>query len=271
MVSQPLWGAIADRAKTKNIILFIALILLTGAGLLFLLPQKSLIMLLICVVIFYFFFLAPQTLIDTITVENIGKAKLPFGTVRAFSSAGAAAMAFIFSLIHDMTDQKAFLLMAGASLLAVIPLAFVPIARGHAGEVQEKKASYADLLKNKRLMLVLSFGFFLFICSSMISTFFPVYYSTDRGLNAGTDMLGVFMSIAIILEAAIMIVGGKFFQRLNPYTVFMIAPLSGILRSFLIYIIGDPNVMLVCTLFQAIWYAPPLGEHHPFYQSYCAG
>lgn len=163
MLFQPLWGSIADRAKSKNRILLIGLLCMCLVVLLFLVPQKSMITLMICVVVFYVFFLAPQTLVDTITVESIEKVGRPFSTIRAFLSAGAAGMAFLFSLIHNMTDQKAFLLMAGGYVLALFPLLLMPVAHGHAREGEGKKASFADLLKNKRLVLLFAYAFFLFI------------------------------------------------------------------------------------------------------------
>ena len=264
MLFQPLWGSIADRAKSKNFILLIGLICVSAVTLLFLLPQKSIVTLLICVIIFYTFFLVPQTLVDTITVESIEKVGRPFSTMRAFLSAGAAGMAFLFSLIHNMTDQKAFLLMSGGFLLAIIPMTLMPIARGHAHEAKGKKASYADLLKNKRLMLLFAYAFFLFISSNIFSTYFPVYYSTERGLGAGTDMLGAYMAIAIVIEAVLMIAGGRFMARFNAYTVFIAVAVVGVVRGVLAFAITDIHVMFIGAIFQALFYAPLWASVTPF-------
>jgi hypothetical protein len=60
----------------------------------------------------------------------MSKVKVRFGMLRCFSSGGAAVMAFLFGIIGNMTNQKAFTLFGLAALGAIIPLQFLPCFPG---------------------------------------------------------------------------------------------------------------------------------------------
>ncbi|MDR3085929.1 MAG: MFS transporter, partial [Christensenellaceae bacterium] len=229
-VMQPVWGIIADHAKTKNSILRLALLGVSATIWLFILPQHtSLLTLLLSIAALYLFLLAPQSLTDTIVVENMPRVRLRFGAIKCFSSGGAACMAIIVSCIRDIDTKTAFMLMSGVALLALVPLFFMPPTKGHAhGDEASKKVGLREVLQNKRLLLLLSFGVCHFTSVSCLNTFLGVYYATSAGLNAGIGMYSLLSAISITLEATLMLVGAKFFNRLNVYTVFLLAPLAGL-------------------------------------------
>ena len=264
--AQPIWGRLADRAKTKNRILIIALALEAAMGLLFFNELPNLWVLLLCVVLFYVPFLAPQALIDTIVVENMDKVKVRFGMLRCFASGGAALMAFVFGVIGNMTNVKAFSLFAVFAAASIIPLLFLPKTKGHARE-EGHKISYKKLLSNKRYVLFLTYGFALFFCGSMINAFFPIYFTTEKGLNAGVEGYGLFMGVTILLEAAIMFFGSRLFARMNPYVVFMFPLIAGIFRMLTTVLAQSPSDMFIYPIFHALWFAPLWAKVAPFIQS----
>lgn len=264
--AQPVWGRLADRAKTKNRILMIALALEGLMGLLFFTELPNLWVLLLCVILFYVPFLAPQALIDTIVVENMDKVKVRFGMLRCFASGGAALMAFVFGVIGNMTNIKAFSLFAIFALASIIPLLFLPKTKGHARE-SGHKISYKRLLSNRRFVLFLFYGFALFLCGSMINAFFPIYFSTEKGLNAGIEGYGLFMGVTILLEASVMFFGSRFFSKLNPYVVFMFPLIAGIFRMLITVLAQAPSDMYIYPIFHALWFAPLWTKVAPFIQS----
>lgn len=266
ILAQPLWGRFADRAKTKNRILIIALVLEAAMGLLFFGELPNLWVLLLCVVLFYIPFLAPQALIDTIVVENIGKVKVRFGMLRCFASGGAALMAFIFGVIGGMTNIKAFSLFAVFAAVSILPLLLLPKTKGHAREPGHK-ISYKKLLGNRRYLLFLSYGFALFLCGSMINVFFPIYFTTGKGLNAGVEGYGLFMGVTILLEASVMFFGSRLFARMNPYAVFMFPLVAGIFRMLVTVLAHSPSDMFIYPVFHALWFAPLWAKVAPFIQA----
>ncbi len=264
--AQPVWGRLGDHAKTKNRILMIALLLEALVGLLFFVQMPNLWMLLLCVVLFYIPFLAPQVLIDTIVVENLNRVKVRFGMLRCFASGGAALMSFIFGFAGEMTGMKAFTIFSLFAAASIIPLLFLPKTKGHAHGTREKGA-YRSLLHNKRFMLFLLYGFFLFLCGAMINAFFPIYFSTEKGLDAGVEVYGIFMGITILLEASLMFFASRFFARLNPYIVFMFPLIAGVFRMLIPVVSGTWTDMLIYPVFHALWFAPLWTKVAPFIQS----
>ena len=264
MVSQPFWGAMADRAKTKNMVLGIGLLCSAGFIFLFLIEQQSTAMLFLCVAAFYFFFLAPQTVVDTISLENLDALGVPYSRFRAGGSCGSALTALCLSFFPGISSSTVFLVFALMLLLSLLPFALAPKTAGHqykadqtAGDTAPvKKASFIDLLKNKKLMLIISFVFLGFISNSFMTTFFPVYYATERGLNAGTGMLSTFMFIAIIIEAVLMLFSHRTFDHFHVYTVLLMAPAGAILRCICLYFIDNPYLLLPTTFLQMLCYAP---------------
>ncbi len=264
MVSQPFWGAMADKAKTKNLVLGIGLLFSAVFIFLFVLNQKSVVMLFLCVAVFYFFFLAPQTVVDTISLENIGHLGVPYSRLRAGGSCGSALTALGLSFVPGISSTAVFIVFACLIGLSFFPFMMAPKTAGHQSKsdtdasVQPgvKKASFADLLKNKKLMLIISFVFLGFISNSFMTTFFPVYYATNRGLNAGTGMLSTFMFVAIIIEALLMLFSHKTFDRFHVYTVLLMAPASAVIRCICIMFIKSPQLMLVTTVLQTLCYSP---------------
>ena len=264
--AQPIWGRLGDHAKTKNRVLIAALLLEAVMGLLFFFELPSLALLLLCVILFYIPFLAPQALIDTIVVENANKTRVRFGMLRCFASGGAALMAFIFGAVSNMTNIKAFTLFAICAAGSVIPLLFIPKTKGHAHGTKQKGA-YRELIRNKRFVLFLFYGFCLFLCGAMINAFFPIYFTTEKGLNAGTEVYGVFMGITILGEWALMFFGARLFSRMNPYIVFMFPLVFGIFRMLIPSLSTTWTDMIIYPIFHVLWFAPLWTKVAPFIQS----
>ena len=266
VLAQPVWGRLGDHAKSKNTVLIIAMILQALTGFLFFAEVPNLWLLLAFTVLFYIPFLAPQVLIDTIVVENLDRLKVRFGTLRCFGSGGAALMAFIFGAVSGMTSVKAFTLFAVFAAASILPLLPLPQTKGHA-RASSKNASPLDLFKNKRYVLFLFYGFALFLCGTMILTFMPIYFATEKGLNAGMEVYGIFFGFTILLEAVLMLLGSRLFAKMNPYVVFMIPLAAGIFRMLIPALAHTWQDMLLYPLFHALWFAPMWAKVPPFIQA----
>ena len=266
VLAQPVWGRLADHAKSKNRILLAALILQAMTGFLFFSELPSLWLLLLCTVLFYIPFLAPQVLIDTISVENLDRLKVRFGTLRCFGSGGAALMAFIFGFVSDMTNVKAFTLFSVFAAGSILPMLFLPKTEGHA-RTSVHRVSPKELLKNGRFVLFLFYGFALFLCGTMILTFMPIYFTTDKGLSAGVEVYSIFFGFTILLEALLMLFGSRIFSKMNPYVVFMFPLAAGVFRALLPALAHSWQDMLLYPLFHALWFSPLWAKVAPFIQS----
>ncbi|MDD3867767.1 MAG: MFS transporter [Eubacteriales bacterium] len=271
MVSQPIWGSIADRAKTKNKVLLIALVCVAVSAWLLIIPRHtSLFTLLPSIAVLYAVMLVPGILVDTIVVENIQKTNLRFGSVKCFSSGGAAFMAFLtylISLFMVMKASSAFMLLSGAAALSIIPIAFLPKTHGHAHTSSGPRVGMGTLLKNKRMMLLLAFALFHFTSVQCANTFLSVYYSTEQGLNAGVGAYGLFFAICIALETIVMMTFTRAINKLNIYHVFVLAGLAGGIRSLIVFVAPNIYVMMFCAIFHALMFGPLWVRLAPYIRS----
>jgi len=139
----------------------------------------------------------------------------------------------------------------------MIPLMQIPPTKGHGNRnSKEKKIGIKEILKNKRLVLLLCFGLCHYMCISCYNTFFSIYFSTDQGLNAGVGLFGLYYAIAIMGEAVVMLVGAKYFARFNVYNMFLLAPLAGIGRCLVVYFSPNPYIMMSAVVFQSLMFGP---------------
>ena len=287
--AQPLWGVVADHASTKNKILMIVHIGIACAAWLFILPRHAGFLTLIpAVFVIYSLVYIPMSLTDTIVVENLHSVRLRYGVIRAFGSGGAAIAAFalfVFDSFVDMRPQYTFIILFCTTLLALIPLRFIPRTVGHAHKEKERVAhkekervaykekerapaipaatatpeiapaarrtgfNFSAIIQNKRLMLLLAYGFFTFVCIGCQNTYFSVYFATDRGLNAGVGMYGLLFTVCIAAEAAVMSLGYKVYTRLNIYTVFTMIQLAACIRSMIMYLAPNAAAMFIMAIF----------------------
>ena len=258
IIGQFFWGRVSDRAKSKNRVLAVILIGMSLSGLLFLGKLFSEAYLYAIMMVFYFFFLAPQSMVDTICIENIKYTNKPFGFIRTAPPAFSTVMALLMLLFPFFTAKRMVVLLVICPLIGLIPTFLLPRTEGHDrknnGENKKEKGSALKLLRDKRLLLLLAFGLFGCTFGNVPTTYFSVYYSTERGLGAGTNMLGAFFAIAIFLEVVTLLLGTKLVKKVNSYVILAFLLLSNAVRMFLIFLITDPYLMLVTSVFQAVWF-----------------
>lgn len=257
IVAQLFWGRISDRSKSKNRVLAVALLGMSASSLLFWRDMPSAGFLFAAMPVFYFFFLAPQSMADTICIENIGKTGKPFAVIRSAAPAFSTMLALSMTIFPSISVHAMITVYTVCSLLAIVPALLLPKTEGHSRKDSAEKSgngSILELFKNKKLLLLLAFGLFGFTFGNIPTTYFSVYYSTPRGLNAGTGMLGLFFTIAIAAEAAVLMLSDKFIRKISPYTVLAFLLVSNAVRMLLIYLIQNPYLMLVTAIFQAIWF-----------------
>ena len=269
--AQPIWGVMADRSKLKNRVLLITHLCIACVVWLLILPDhKGFITLLPAILILYSLVYIPMSLTDAIVVENLNKVRIRYGLIRSFSSVGSAIAAFMLFIFNGAVDENpryAYAILFCTTLLSLIPLAFIPPTAGHARKEKNIPAAGAasggrrptgfvpaGVIKNKRLVLLLAYGLFTFICVGCQNTYFSMYYATDRGLNAGVGMYGLLFTVCIAAEASVMLFGNKIYGKLNIYTVFTLIQLSAFLRSLVIYFAPNAYAMFIMAIFHGHLY-----------------
>lgn len=239
MLAQPIWGALSDRARTKN---FILLLLIAGSGLTMLLFPLSVtfIYLLVLVCIFTLFQTSIFAISDTITLETIDKLRYgSFSHIRMGGTFGFAIMSLAFGIVAEQRIGLMFPIYAAIMLLCFLLVMKFPAVAGH--QSKGKKMSFSVIFRHKKLMLYLSFNFILQATLGFYYSFFPIYF---RDMGGTSSLLGWSMVISSLAEVPFLLFADKIFKRFKIHYVLIAAAFATMLRWLLLYAIDSPHWIL---------------------------
>lgn len=272
-VAQPVWGAAADHAVSKNKVLGAALLGVAAALWFFILPEHSSYLTLVpSVALVFLSLLMPGMLADTIIVENIDITGVPFASVKCFYSAGAGAVAlilFLLSLAVSLKPSSTFVIAFFCAVLSLIPLRLLPVTKGHARGLKggREKKSLKAILANRRLVLLLCYILFLFMGVKAAGVFLGIYYATDQGLNGGLGTYGLFFTICTACEASLMSFGNRFLKKISTNNIFLMVSAAASLRALTIFLSTNIYIIQVSAVFHAFTFAPLWGRLAPYVNS----
>jgi len=191
---QPLWGLRADRAQYKNTILILLLVsTLIASALIPLHPSVwyvvAAILLLNC------FMTAINPISDTITVELCQERSWDFGRIRMAGAIGYSVMGLVAGIIISGISVRLFPLFGIMMIFTIGIACFLPRVPGHQRE--KLKAPYLQLLRNKKLVIVLAISFAANFTLSMHYSFFAIYF---RELGGTTALLGLAILCGSMME-----------------------------------------------------------------------
>ncbi len=248
-LSQLVWSYFAGKSKNKSNILALSLFFLTVFSLLFLKRNITKSQLFIFVTLFYFCYMVHQPLIDTIASENYLKTKHSFGFFRSFASLGYAVMGLIFTVLPN---EKPWLFFIYVAVLAAISLVFSKTINCRTEtkilESKDKKVF------NNVFIKFLIYTFILYISSSSILAFFAVYYTSENALGGNVGTFSLLISIAAFAEWLVVLLFSKISGKIKWKYTFMLIALSGVFRSFIIYIAPTPAVASLSLIFNTVWF-----------------
>lgn len=248
MITQLLWTAPADKAKNKGNVLAFSLVLLAISSSLFVFVEQSIISLFAITILFYSCYMVHQPLIDSIVGESYEKTGKPFGFFRSFASLGYALTGLLFGFVNHQSPKSFFYYVIALSLLSIIVAKFVPDSVQRKTEKQKTERDF----KNKNFILFLIFTLLLFIQTSMITTFFPVYYSE---INNSIGVLSIAIGAGTFFEWGIMSFFGKKIEQTSPKILFSIITFATLLRSLSIYFIQNEYWILISIFLNGVVFA----------------
>lgn len=239
ILAQPVWGALGDRARTKNSIL---LLLLAGSGIAALLYPLStvFIYLLVMICLFTFFQTSIFAIGDTITLEVLDRHKLAsFGLIRMGGTFGFAAMSLVFGAIAQQRIGSLFYVYALLTVCCILAVLKFPVIAGH--QAQGSQMSPRVLFRDRQLMLYLGFSFVLQVTLGFYYAFYPMYFA---GLGGDSLLLGWSMVISSLSEVPFLLYANKLFARFKISTILFVAAGASILRWALYAVIDSPYWVL---------------------------
>jgi PPP family 3-phenylpropionic acid transporter len=227
ILAQPIWGSIADRAKTKNNVLKLMIVCSIGVILLFPLSDHfAYLLIAICV------FTGVQTsiipLTDTVTLEALDKQKRwTFGNIRMGGTFGFAAMSIAFGFIASKRIDMMFFIYAAILFVCFMLLFRFPAVSGH--QSAGGKMNIGVLLKNRKLMTYLGISTVLQTLLGYYYTFYPIYM---YNMGGNSVLLGWSMVISSLSEVPFLLLSGLILKRVRVAPILLAVSLVSALRWF---------------------------------------
>ena len=260
MLSQLVWTKIADRSKNKNNVLALSLVLLAAFAGLFLIKGITKPLLFIFVILFFSCYMTHSSLIDIVVAENCHKTKHSFGWFRSFASFGYAFVGLLITFLPNDNPKYFFIYCIILSLLSAVISKGIPSQK-----IQTVTKKSNEKIYNKDLISFLILTFLLYFCSSILVSFFPVYYTKDIGGSVG--ILSLMISIATFWEWGIMMFFAKPLEKMSPRLKFFIMAISGVFKTGAVFVFENEYLILISYLFQGIWYGILWSSVTPYIKS----
>ncbi len=264
LVLQPYIGSIADRSKSKNLML-IGLLLVSAVAMAVLGLSK----------LFWYIFLiytlltvvrnAEHSLVDSITLEYTTANRIVYGPIRIMGCIGYAVMAFIAGAIANRSPSDTFLLYAGTAVATAVVVCFTPPSRG---TQTGAKVNPMLIFKNKTLLLYTIFALVISMTKSFYFLFFSVYLTDTLGGSASD--YGVILSIAAFTEIPFIFFLDKLIGRFGAKTVMVCAAaletlrwlLTGVIQSaqaqlWMQAVLGSANMVMNITMVMLVYRLMP--------------
>lgn len=247
MLGQPIWGALGDRAKTKNSVLALLLIG-SGVSIMFFSLSHQFIYLLVLICVFMFFQTSIFALSDAITLEELDRRpKWNFGRIRLGGTIGFATMSLVFGFVAKSHINAMFPVYAGTMVAALLLLWCFPPAASRQVNVTGKR--FRELFRNGKLMFYLGINFIVQVTLGYYYAFFPIYF---KEMGADSLLLGWSMVISSMSELPFLLFSGWIFKRISISMILIIAALGSAVRWFLFSIIDQPHWILPVQMLHGI-------------------
>lgn len=244
LVAQPFWGTLADRAKTKNSVLQICLLLTAVSVLLIPLSGKHYYSLIAAVALFGFVG-SFGPIADSVALELSRKVGFKFSHVRTAGSLGFALMSFAAAKILTIDIRLLFVIFCLMRVFALVITIFIPKIEGHESGVQKtQKKGMLDLFKDRRLAVFLAFIFFV-SCTAAFSNAFHSIYSRARGVPM--ELLGFGIMLGSFSQFPFMLGFDRIYLRFGIVKLLAVAGFAYSLRWFLYLFVN------VYPVFITIW------------------
>ena len=240
IVSQPFWGMRGDRAKSRNRVL--RLMILLGVGLILMLPlSRAFGWMLLFNALFAAQYTSIQPMGDSIILESLlARGNQPFGPLRLCGSLSFAVVNLVFGLL--VGERFEWVIYLTAALLAGVFLStyLLPPTPGHQAETG-RRMSLADLFRVPGMPPLLALFMMLQLCMGYFYSFFSIHFTSLPG--GSTSLLGLAYFISATSELPFLLNADRLFDRLGAGRLMCLSALTMLTRWVLLA--TCPNVAVV--------------------------
>ena len=239
--TQPTWGAVADRSRSRNRVLK-ALIIFSAAALLLYRVSNSFWWLLPISCLFSAAYTSIQPMGDSIVLEALTPDKHPFGPIRMIGTVSFAMMNLIWGQI--IAPERMHFVVYATSLLLLVQLGVsrvLPATPGHQAN-GGRKMNMTAILKMKHMPGLLGLLMLLQLTMGYFYSFFSIYFSA---LPGGTDgLLGLCYFLSAMSEIPFLLNSDRLYNKLGVGRLMSISALALTIRWILLATVNNAYVAL---------------------------
>lgn len=246
---QPLFGILSDKAKSKNTIIGV-LVLISGilAMIFYIFTNKPIIAL--SVIVFTVFFSPTFSLQDNYTLELLEDSKWDFGQIRLGGTIGYAVTALILGFFIKDDYSQVFCVMSLLMGITAILYFAMPKIKGH--RQKHQKVKYSDLIKNKALICIVGFNILYSMGVSFYFQFYPIYFRDELGASAA--MVGALSFISAMSEIPFFMFAYKIEKKFGVEKVMLFAGIATAIRWVLLSFVTNPFLALAVNMLHGCGY-----------------
>lgn len=240
IVSQPFWGMRGDRAKSRNRVL--RLMVLLGVGLILMLPlSRAFGWMLLFNALFAAQYTSIQPMGDSIILESLlARGNQPFGPLRLCGSLSFAVVNLVFGLLVGERFEWVIYLTAALLVGVFLSTYLLPPTPGHQAETG-RRMSLADLFRVPGMPPLLALFMMLQLCMGYFYSFFSIHFTSLPG--GSTSLLGLAYFISATSELPFLLNADRLFDRLGAGRLMCLSALTMLTRWVLLA--TCPNVAVV--------------------------
>ena len=240
IVSQPFWGMRGDRAKSRNRVL--RLMILLGVGLILMLPLSNAFgWMLLFNALFAAQYTSIQPMGDSIILESLlARGNQPFGPLRLCGSLSFAVVNLVFGLLVGERFEGVLYLTAALLVGVFLSTYLLPPTPGHQAETG-RRMSLADLFRVPGMPPLLALFMMLQLCMGYFYSFFSIHFTSLPG--GSMTLLGLAYFISATSELPFLLNADRLFDRLGAGRLMCLSALTMLTRWVLLA--ACPNVAVV--------------------------
>ena len=260
IVVQPIWGALTDKARTKNSVLLLVIGGVMLSIVIFYLISSffhgqirdKLLLLSGAMILFSAFNNALVPLQDTITLDYISHHGGAYGYARMSGTLGYAFMALVTGAILRKLPNSVFAIYFFTLCLIFAVATRLPAARGY--RQKGEKGSVLEVLRDREIFLMLLLVMVQYITMAFGHTFCGPYMLF---LGGNSTLIGLANTVQALGEIPFHIRWGrKLMQRVGIHRMLIYATLAGALRWAISSICTSPALFIIVTGLEGFMLVP---------------
>jgi PPP family 3-phenylpropionic acid transporter len=238
LVSQPVWGAIADLWGRRRALLM-TMVLATGLVAGFAGGQSF--WFLFGWVILHALLTSPiGSLLDSLVLDHLeSQPKLSYGQFRLWGAIGWAILALVVGRLISGQDMRLIFPFGAILMLSGWLLAWLTTRGERSNRISLGRSwrDLAPLLHNRRLLTFLALIVLSQVGAASVFSFYPVYMAA---IGASSDLIGMGLSLQGLSELPLYLSAAAIIRRLGATRTLIFTFLIFALRTFLYSFISNP-------------------------------